>query len=129
MDTKPGSRNKAPEPGPRGLIVIVGVCGSGKSVLARALRERGFRAESVAQEHSLVPELFLHPNPDIVIYLETSDDTVAERKQTAWEPHLLSQQRQRLEHARRRADIHIVTDGLSPEELLGKAEAALSAGF
>lgn len=108
-------------------IVIVGVCGSGKSALAEALRRRGYEAESVAQEHSLVPDLFMHHHPDYVIYLEASDATVAERKQTGWEPRQLEAQRQRLKLARQRADIHLSTDGLTPPELLAKAEAELGA--
>ena len=110
-------------------IVIIGVCGSGKSVLAEALRARGYNAKSVAQEHSLVPDLFLHARPDIVIYLEASDATVAVRKNTGWEPHLLRQQRDRLKLARERADIRLVTDALSPAQLLEKAELELAARF
>ena len=105
----------------RKRIAITGVCGSGKSVLADALRARGFEAESVAQEHSVVPDLFLHHHPDIVIYLEAGDDTVARRKRTGWEPLLLAQQRERLKMARDRADIRLVTDGLSPALLLEEA--------
>lgn len=112
-----------------GRIVIAGVCGSGKSVLAEELRERGYDAEPVAQEHSLVPDLFLHSHPDIVIYLEASDATVNQRKQTGWEPHQLKEQRRRLQHARERADILLSTDGLSEEELLARAEEALRRRF
>ena len=110
--------------GPR--IVIVGVCGSGKSVLAEGLRAKGYEVHEVAQEHSLVPELFLHPKPDVVIYLEAADATVAKRKQTGWEPHLLAEQRRRLKLARERADIRLNTDGLEPAELLEKAGEALA---
>lgn len=110
-------------------IVIAGVCGSGKSVLAEALRKRGYDAEPVAQEHSLAPDLFLHSHPDAVIYLEASDETVAERKETGWEPHQLEEQRHRLKLARERADIVLVSDGLSPDELLATAEAALAGRF
>lgn len=118
-----------PETGLGKRIVIVGVCGSGKSALAQALKQRGYEAEPVAQEHSLVPDLFLHPRPDVVIYLEASDNTVTERKETGWEPHQLQEQRRRLELSREHADIRLSTDGLSPEELLAEAEEALRRRF
>ena len=107
------------------LVVIVGVCGSGKSLLADGLRAAGYDARPVAQEHSLVPELFLHPHPDAVIYLEASDETVARRKQTGWEPRQLASQRERLKLARERADMVLQTDGASPEELLTMAKNGL----
>ena len=40
------------------LIAIVGVCASGKSTLAKALRERGYNARQVLQEHSYVPYMW-----------------------------------------------------------------------
>lgn len=109
----------------RSRVVIVGVCGSGKTSLAAALTARGYTAEVVAQEHSLVPDLFLHHQPDIVIHLEARDETVARRKETGWQPAQLADQRRRLELARSRADIRLSTDGLSPEELAERVAAAL----
>lgn len=110
-------------------IVIAGVCGSGKTVLAEGLSALGYEAATVAQEHSLVPELFRHSHPDIVIYLDASDATVASRKQARWEPHQLQQQRDRLKLAREQADIRLNTDGLSPAGLLEKALQALAGRF
>ncbi|GBE57646.1 hypothetical protein BMS3Abin01_00567 [bacterium BMS3Abin01] len=110
-------------------VTIVGVCGSGKTLLSEGLKQLGYEARSVSQEHSLVPDLFARSRPDIVIYLETADGTVARRRQTGWEPGQLARQRQRLKLARDRADIHISTDGLEPEELLMKAIKELESGF
>ncbi|MHB8860026.1 MAG: DEAD/DEAH box helicase family protein [Thermoleophilia bacterium] len=110
-------------------VVITGVCGSGKTVLAEGLKTMGYDARAVAQEHSLVPELFLHSRPDLVIYLEASDATVAGRKQTGWEPHQLAEERRRLKLARERADIHLNTDGLEPSVLLERAGEALAGRF
>lgn len=117
------------KPGRPPRVVITGVCGSGKSVLAEGLKSLGYDAQAVAQEHSLVPGLFLHSRPDAVIYLEASDATVAERKQTGWEPRQLAEQRRRLKLARERADIRLNTDGLEPPELLEKAGEALAGRF
>lgn len=110
-------------------VVIAGVCGSGKTLLADGLRELGYNARSVSQEHSQVPALFRHSSPDVVIYLEASDETVSVRKQTGWEPRQLADQRRRLKLAREKADIRIRTDGLSPGELLHRAVEELAAGL
>jgi adenylate kinase len=99
-------------------IVVVGVCGSGKSLLTESLAAAGYDARPVAQEHSLVQHLFLRNEPDIVICLEASNDTVARRKSTSWEPRQLNAQRERLKLARKKADIVLDTDGAGPDELL-----------
>jgi len=36
-------------------IAVVGPCGAGKSILADALRENGYDARQIAQEHSFFP--------------------------------------------------------------------------
>jgi hypothetical protein len=110
-------------------VIIAGVCWSGKSVLAEGLSALGYDAHPVAQEHSLVQELFLRTEPDAVIYLEAEDATVAERKQTSWQPSQLAEQRRRLKLARQRADIRLHTDGLAPPELLEKARRELEKRF
>ncbi len=110
-------------------IVIVGVCGSGKSILAAGLSKLGYEARPVAQEHSLVPDLFLHSRPDLVIYLDASDQAVARRKETGWNPEQLKAQRERLKLARARADIHLQTDGLKPDELVARAVEELAKFF
>lgn len=110
-------------------MVIVGVCGSGKTLLAEMLQELGYDARSVSQEHSLVPDLFQHSRPEAVIYLDATDATVASRKQTGWEPSQLAEQRRRLKLAREKADIRIDTDDTDPEDMLEEALAALQLLF
>jgi hypothetical protein len=57
----------------RPLIAAVGPCTSGKSTLVRALRERGYNAREVVQEHSYVPAMWqVFAQPDILIYLYIS---------------------------------------------------------
>lgn len=130
-DTPPD--NEKPEAGTPGLaprrIVIVGVCGAGKSLLAKNLGSRGFDARTVAQEHSLVATLFLRSEPDAVICLEASDATVALRKSSGWEPSLLREQRRRLKLARQKADIVLGTDGVDPDELADEARRRLAELF
>lgn len=107
-------------------IVVVGVCGSGKSMLAEGLKAAGYDAHAVAQEHSIVPELFLHLNPDLIIYLSASDETVAARKKTGWEHGQLEAQRRRLKRAREQAHMHFQTDNVEPAELVQKVKKALA---
>lgn len=107
-------------------IVIVGVCGSGKSLLAEKLSAAGFDARPVAQEHSLVASLFLKSEPDAVVYLEAADATVAQRKQSGWEPSLLKEQRRRLGLARQKAVIVLATDEAGPDELAAEVRRRLT---
>lgn len=123
---KPGT--EATGPAPR-RIVIVGVCGAGKTLLAENLVARGFDARTVAQEHSLVATLFLRSDPDAVVYLEASDATVAQRKRSGWEPSLLREQRRRLKLARQKADIVLATDGVDPDRLADEARRRLTELF
>ncbi len=100
------------------LVTIVGICGSGKTELARRLQARGVRARVVAQEHSEVPALWRHEQaPDLLVYLDASAQTVRRRGRTGLRPALLREQRRRLADARRHADLCLRTDGLSPEEV------------
>lgn len=120
----PGTPGSAPR-----RVVIVGVCGAGKSLLARNLAAHGYDARTVAQEHSLVATLFLRREPDVVIYLEASDATVALRKSSGWEPSLLREQRRRLKLARQKADIVLGTDGVDPDQLAEEARRRLAELF
>ncbi len=103
--------------GPR--IAIVGVCGSGKTTLERKLRELGFQAFSVAQEHSYVRELWRAKEPDIVVYLDANLSTIRRRGHTTFTRLLLEEERKRLAWARQKADLYIKTDQLTREEVVG----------
>lgn len=101
-------------------VKIVGICGSGKTTLARRLTALGYQAWQVSQEHSGVPDLWQRRNPaDVLVYLDASGPVVRARY-----PHLdlhdayLDEQRRRLAHARAHADCYVLTDGLTPDEVL-----------
>jgi shikimate kinase len=105
------------------LIAIVGVCAAGKSTLGRKLRELGFNARPILQEHSYVPTMWLRiTRPDILVYLAADLDTVRWRRHDpefpAW---LWEQELERLRHAREHAHVRIDTSRLSPEEVLAEA--------
>ncbi len=103
------------------LIGVVGPCKSGKSTLVRGLIENGYRAQQIAQEHSFAPRMWQQITPpDILIYLHSEYERTVERG-LAWTRKEYDEQQPRLVHARENADLELVTDVESPEEILAKA--------
>ena len=103
----------------RPLIAVVGPCQSGKSMLVRALREQGYNAREVAQEHSYVPTMWQRiTQPDLLIYLDVSWETARERRPTDARASRWADQAHRLRHARQHADLYIQTDTATPQEVL-----------
>ena len=107
-------------------IVVVGPCAAGKSTLVQALRERGYHAREVQQEHSGVPYLWQHFQPlDVLIYLDARLATIAERRTIDFSDDYLDELRYRLRHARQNCDLYLQTDGLTAQEVLEKVVAFL----
>ncbi len=102
----------------RAKIMIVGNCASGKSTLAKGLRELGYEAHGFSQEHSYSSKVWTRRNPDILILLQCRYETIKERRDIAWGLETYKKQLQTLEHARRHAHLIVATDGLHPEELV-----------
>jgi shikimate kinase len=100
---------------------VVGVCSAGKSTLSKALRERGYKVRTVAQEHSHVPYLWQIAKPDVLIYLDASLATIRQRRSPRWHRPMLDEEHRRLAHARQHAHLYIHTDGLSPKDVASKA--------
>ncbi|MBU6286726.1 MAG: hypothetical protein KGS10_01040 [Chloroflexi bacterium] len=99
-------------------VVVVGVCGSGKSELVRRLHGAGFAARVVAQEHSIIQDLWRHQGvPDALVYLAASPQTVAERGRGIVGPAMLAIQEARLADARAAATITVDTDALTAAEV------------
>lgn len=107
-------------------ITIVGVCSAGKSTLVRTLRERGYKARAVAQEHSHVPYLWQRSRPDVLIYLDASLPTIRRRRGVRWHQPMLDEERRRLSQAREQASLYIHTDGLSPQDVAARAVTYLN---
>lgn len=100
------------------LVAVVGPCASGKSSLVHALRERGYNAREVAQEHSHVPAMWkLITQPDLLIYLDVSWPVACQRRRTDAKEDWWVELARRLSHARQHADVCIDTDRLAPEEV------------
>lgn len=93
--------------GPR--VVVVGTCASGKSTLVSALREAGVDATVCAQEHSSIPSLWNHTEPDVLVHLDVDLETIRARRSPNWPEAIYEAQRQRLVAAREAADIVIDT--------------------
>lgn len=109
-----------PKVSPR--ILIVGVCASGKSTLAKGLRQLGYDAGPLAQEHSVTPRLWARRHPDILIALECRyETTVARRRARRWTIEHWEEQRAILKDAVAHAQIRICTDDLTPAELVDGA--------
>lgn len=108
------------------LIAVVGPCASGKSQLVRALRERGYNAREVLQEHSYAPAMWQRiTQPDVLIYLDVSEDVARQRHPTNAPRGWWDTLAQRLRHARQHADLYVDTDGLTIQQIVERASAFL----
>lgn len=106
----------APKRPPR--VAVIGPCTSGKTTLADGLRARGISAVSIAQEHTLVADLYRHARPDLLVYLDVSYEEAARRRRISWGPDRLEEQKRFMAPARAAADLVIDTDGVSAREVL-----------
>lgn len=100
-------------------VAVVGPCVSGKSELVETLRENGYEARHVAQEHSYVPAMWERiSKPDVLIFLDVDYAAAkARRPNITWGPERLQDQAARLRHAREHCDLYVDTSGLTVEEV------------
>lgn len=100
-------------------IGVVGPCAAGKSTLITALRQHGYFARHIAQEHSYVQDMWRRlTNPDLLIYLDVSYTLTIQRRRMDWTQAEYQIQLDRLRHARQHADFYLNTDDLTPEQVL-----------
>ena len=105
----------------RPLVGIVGPCASGKSTLIDRLKNQDIRTRHIAQEHSHVKNMWQRlTNPDILVYLDVSYLVAQIRRNMNWTRAEHAVQVERLSHAREHADLYILTDDLTPEEVCQK---------
>lgn len=103
-------------------IVLVGICGSGKTVLAQGLCRLGYEVRECAQEHSKAPRMWqVISRPDVLIYLDASEDVVHDRGCQHYVTGCVEEQRRRLMHARAHCDLYIMTDDLTEIQVLEQA--------
>lgn len=106
---------------PHQRIVIVGPCASGKSMLAEALREQGYNAHAAAQEHSYVKTMWQMTRPSHLIYLDVDLPNIKQRRKVSWGQDYLSEENERLAHARENADLIISTNDREPKQVVQQA--------
>ncbi|MFQ5576210.1 MAG: hypothetical protein ACE5G8_04390 [Anaerolineae bacterium] len=116
------------KPSPGDLkIAVVGPCASGKSTLARQLQQQGYAIRAVSQEHSCVPDMWRRVSAtDVLIYLDATLETIAQRRSITWGQARLDALNHRLRHARAHTDFYLPTDGLSPGEVARRVTAFLT---
>ncbi len=110
-------------------IGVVGPCAAGKSTLVKRLREAGYRARHIAQEHSFSPRMWqrISTAPDILVFLDVSYPvSAARRPDSRWRIQDYEEQQRRLAHARQHADLYLDTDGLTPEEVFRQVTTFLA---
>lgn len=108
------------------IIGVVGPCAAGKSTLIAGLIERGFQVKHIAQEHSIIPDMWQRlTKPDILIYLDVSYSATKQRQHINWTPEEYAEQQNRLRHARTNNNVYLRTDNLTPEEVLQHILTAL----
>ena len=102
---------------------MVGACASGKSTLVEALRQAGYEARHVAQEHSFVPAMWKKVSqPDVLLYLDVNFENIqARRPDRQFLPRDLAEQQRRLAHARSNCDLYIDTNAMRAKDVKGAA--------
>lgn len=108
-------------------IAVVGHCASGKSTLVGALRQGGYDAHAIAQEHSGVIWLWRHSEPDVLIYLDVPLAAVRARRGEEWPQAVYDAQEARLTDARAHADLVLDSSKASIAEMTAQAVAFLRA--
>lgn len=111
------------------LIVVVGVCASGKTTLVEGLQARGYRARSIAQEHSEASRLWTLAEPDFLVVLDCDLATIKRRRLVPWGEERLRVQRRRLAHARQHCHLYLRTDELSIEEMVERVSRAVESYY
>jgi hypothetical protein len=110
----------------KSLIGIVGPCAAGKSTLISGLKELGYAARHIAQEHSFVPAMWQRvADPLVLIYLDVSYVVSMQRRPQNMTEVEFAEQTNRLRHAREHADLYLHTDDLTPAEVLEQVLAFL----
>lgn len=100
-------------------IALVGVCGAGKSTVGRLLRDQGWRVREIHQEHSYVPHMWrtIRP-PQVLVYLDVCwEEAHNRRPHPSYGPSQHADLSHRLRDARQHADIYILTDGRTAEDV------------
>ena len=105
------------------LVKVAGVSAAGKTTLVAALRQLGYNARPVAQEHSEVPDMWqrIRP-PQWLLFLDADLPAQgARRPDVNWSEPWRRTELERLKHARGHADLLIDTSSLTANGVLRQA--------
>lgn len=101
------------------LIGVVGPCAAGKTTLIKSLSNLGITAKHIAQEHSLIPDMWKRlSNPDLLIFLDVSYSNTLSRRHLQWSLEEFNKEHKRLSHAKDHCDLYINTDNMSIDDVL-----------
>lgn len=109
------------------VIKVVGVSGSGKSTLVKALRNAGYDARPVSQEHSNVADLWKQFDfPKVLIFLDVSAAAQHQRRPDGtWSNTIRQEELDKLAHAMAHCDLRIDTSQMAPGQVAQVAELFL----
>jgi len=108
------------------LVAVVGICAVGKTTVVTGLRDAGYSAIEIAQEHSEVPYLWARSDPSFVVCLDAEDDVVWGRREYL-HPERLRQQRDLLSYAKDKSDLELDVSDMDSEEVISRVTEALEA--
>lgn len=98
-------------------IAIVGVCASGKTTLVKGLKDAGYDAYNVAQEHSGLHNFWNKHHPDILVMIDATLPAIKKRRLVFWDQERLDVQHKRLADAKEHANLFIQTDAYTADEV------------
>ena len=104
-------------------IAVVGVCASGKTTLVAGLKNAGYDAYNVAQEHSCVHDFWAKHHPDLLVMIDATMAAIHKRRKVYWGEDRLAVQHKRLADARAHADLYIQTDAFDADQVRRKVIA------
>ncbi len=104
-------------------IAVVGVCASGKTTLVAGLKNAGYDAYNVAQEHSCVHDFWANHHPDLLVMIDATMAAIHKRRKVYWGEDRLAVQHKRLADARAHADLYIQTDAFDADQVRRKVIA------
>lgn len=107
-------------------VAVVGVCGSGKSTIVAGLKDHGIDAYAVAQEHSVIADLWRHQFPDFLAVLTVDLETVRERRGAEWPGWIFDLQIERLADARQHASIVLSNQDAPPDATVQRIIEAIN---
>jgi deoxyadenosine/deoxycytidine kinase len=98
-------------------IAVVGVCASGKTTLVKGLKDAGYDAYNVAQEHSGIHNFWNKHHPDILVMIDATLPAIKKRRLVYWDQERLDVQHKRLADAKAHANLFIQTDAHNADEV------------